>query len=195
MLFTIIILIVINTIIISIIIINTISIIVIVIFTVTTNVFTTNRLKWNAAKSTRESLRSKLASINSAAEEEAVTALRTPNGWMWIIVYRHPNIKRPWLWVDGSRVSYALWNDKDINNSGEKTDCAHVMSTERRRNKKNTIGEILAQRIMGYLGQVTEAFGHFLYMLTSRYLDQQTLSFKMMPRTACHPLRAANLKN
>ena len=188
MLFIIIILIVINTIIISIIIIDTISI-------MTTLVFTTNRLKWNAAKSTRESLRSKLASINSAAEEEAVTALRTPNGWMWIIVYRHPNIKRPWLWVDGSRVSYALWNDKDINNSGEKTDCAHVMSTERRRNKKNTIGEILAQRIMGYLGQVTEAFGHFLYMLTSRYLDQQTLSFKMIPRTACHPLGAANLKD
>ena len=139
MLFIIIILIVINTIIISIIIINTISIIVIVIFTVTTNVFTTNRLKWNVAKSTRESLRSKLASINSAAEEEAVTALRTPNGWMWIILHRHPNIKRPWLWVDGSRVSYALWNDKDTNKSSGKNDCAHVMSIERRRNKKNTV--------------------------------------------------------
>ena len=112
MLFIIIILIFINTIIIGIIIIDTISIIVIVIFTVTTHVFITNRLQWNAAKSTRESLRSKLASINSAAEEEAVTALRTPNGWMWIILYRHPNIKRPWLWVDGSSVSYALWNDK-----------------------------------------------------------------------------------
>ena len=60
----------------------------------TTNVFTTNRLKWNAEKSARESIGSKLASINSAAEEEAVTSLRTPNGWMWIILYRHPNIKR-----------------------------------------------------------------------------------------------------
>ena len=139
MLFIIIILIVINTIIISIIIINTISIIVIVIFTMTANVFITNRLKWNAAKSTRESLRSKLASINSAAEEEAVTALRTPNGWMWIILYRHPNIKRPWLWVDGSRVIYALWNDKDTSKSGGKNDCAHVMSIERRRNKKNSV--------------------------------------------------------
>lgn len=61
--------------------------------------------------------------------------------------------------------------------------------------KRIQFGEILAQRIMGYLGQVTEAFGHFLYMSTSRYLDQQTLSFKMIPRTACHPLGAANLKN
>ena len=59
--------------------------------------------------------------------------------------------------------------------------------------KRIQFGEILAQRIRGYLGQVTEAFGHFLYMLTSRYLDQQTL--KMIPRTACHPLGAANLKN
>ena len=123
MLFIIIILIFINTIIIGFIIINTISIIVIVIFTMTTHVFITNRLQWNAAKSTRESLRSKLASINSAAEEEAVTALRTPNGWMWIILYRHPNIKRPWLWVDGSCVSYALWNDKNTNNSSAKNDC------------------------------------------------------------------------
>ena len=80
MLFIIIILIFINTIIIGIIIIDTISIIVIVIFTMTTHVFITNRLQWNAAKSTRESLRSKLTSINSAAEEEAVTALRTPTG-------------------------------------------------------------------------------------------------------------------
>ena len=61
--------------------------------------------------------------------------------------------------------------------------------------KRIQFGEILAQRTMGFLGQVTEAFGHFLYMLTRRYLDQQTLSFKMMPRTACHPLGAANLKD
>ena len=61
--------------------------------------------------------------------------------------------------------------------------------------KRIQFGDILAQRIMGYLGQVTEAFGHFLYLSTSRYLDQQTLSFKMIPRTNCHPLGAANLKN
>ena len=41
--------------------------------------------------------------------------------------------------------------------------------------KRIQFGEIWAQRIMGYLGQVTEAFGRFLYMSTSRYLDQQTL--------------------
>ena len=58
--------------------------------------------------------------------------------------------------------------------------------------KRIQFGEILAQRNMGYLGQVTEAFRH---LLTSRYLDQQTLSFKMMPRTARHPLGAANLKD
>ena len=123
MLFIIIILIFINTIIIGIIIIDTISIIVIVIFTMTTHVFITNRLQWNAAKSTRESLRSKLTSINSAAEEEAVTALRTPTGGCGSFDMDILISKKPWLWVDGSSVSYALWNDKNTNNSSAKNDC------------------------------------------------------------------------
>ena len=69
-------------IIIIIVIINIIRIVFVFIFIITTNAFTTNRLNWNAAKSARESLGSKLASINSAAEQQAVASLRTPNEWI-----------------------------------------------------------------------------------------------------------------
>ena len=78
----IIIIIIVIIIIIIIIIINIIRIVFVVIFIITTNAFTTNRLNWNAAKSARESLGSKLASINSAAEQQAVASLRTLNEWI-----------------------------------------------------------------------------------------------------------------
>ena len=38
--------------------------------------------------------RGKLASRNSAPEQQAVASLRTPNEWIWISLYRHPSIKR-----------------------------------------------------------------------------------------------------
>ena len=77
--------------------------------------------------------RGKLASRNSAPEQQAVASLRTPNEWIWISLYRNPSIKRLWMCVDGSRVSYTRWNDMETNNSGGKEDCGHVMSIERRR--------------------------------------------------------------
>ena len=77
--------------------------------------------------------RGKLASRNSAPEQQAVPSLRTPNEWIWISLNRHPSTKRLWMCVDGSRVSYTRWNDMETNNSGGKEDCGHVMSIERRR--------------------------------------------------------------
>ena len=55
--------------------------------------------------------------------------------------------------------------------------------------------EILAQRSMHCLGQVTKVFGHVFLCVDKQVLNQQALSFKMTPRTTCHPWGAANLVN
>ena len=77
--------------------------------------------------------RGKLASRNSAPEQQAVPSLRTPNEWIWISLFRDPSTKRLWMCVDGFRVSYTRWNDMETNNSGGKEDCGHIISIERRR--------------------------------------------------------------
>ena len=38
--------------------------------------------------------RGKLASRNSAPEQQAVASLRTPNEWIWISLYRHPQVSK-----------------------------------------------------------------------------------------------------
>ena len=47
---------------------------------------------------------------------------------------------------------------------------------------KMQFNEILAQRTMGCLGQVTKAFGHFFYVLTSRFV------FSRLPPMGCSQL-------
>ena len=42
-------------------------------------------------------------------------------------------ISKDWLWVDGSRAIFTLWNDMEPNNSGGEEDYGRVMSIERRR--------------------------------------------------------------
>lgn len=160
-----------------------------------TNVFTTNRLKWNAEKFARESLGSKLASINSAAEEEAVPLYVHQTGGCGSFC-RDILISKDLGCGLMDLALFMLSGTIKILTIPAERMIVHTSCPLRGEEiKRIQFGEILAQRIMGYLGQVTEAFGHFLYMSTSRYLDQQTLSFKMIPRTACHPLGAANLKN
>ena len=43
---------------------------------------------------------------------------------------------------------------------------------------KMQFNEILAQRTMGCLGQVTKAFGHFFYVLTSRFVFSRLIALK-----------------
>ena len=54
--------------------------------------------------------------------------------------------------------------------------------------------KILAQRSMGTSGLVTKPFRHLKHV-NKQICNQQSLSFKMTPRIACHPWSAAKPKN
>ncbi|KAL9968058.1 hypothetical protein ACROYT_G026384 [Oculina patagonica] len=79
-----------------------------------------NWMNWTAAKSACEALGSKLVSINSRAEQQAIGANVTSNNWFsaWIGLYRDPQDYWSWLWVDGSRPNYTNWYPGEPNNLG-----------------------------------------------------------------------------
>ncbi|KAL9968113.1 hypothetical protein ACROYT_G026445 [Oculina patagonica] len=70
--------------------------------------FVSKTLTWNAAKSACEALGSKLAVVNSQAENQAIAARLSQT--TWIGLYRDPKDKNRWLWLDGSRPSYTNWD-------------------------------------------------------------------------------------
>ena len=92
-----------------------------------------NKLNWNASKSACEALGSKLVSINSQAEQQAIASLQMPNEWIWIGLYKNPTDKSQWLWVDGSRATYTHWRSGEPNNSGGQEDCGNLFSKTRGR--------------------------------------------------------------
>ncbi|KAL9968059.1 hypothetical protein ACROYT_G026385 [Oculina patagonica] len=78
--------------------------------------FFSNKVNWIAAKSTCEALGSKLVSINSRAEQQAIGANVTNNSLtVWIGLYRDPQAHCSWLWVDGSRPKYTNWYPDEPN--------------------------------------------------------------------------------
>ena len=81
-------------------------------------------LNWSAAKSACEALGSKLVSINSQAEQQALASKITYNQRTWIGFYRNPKDKSKWLWLDGSRSTYTNWNAGEPNSLGE--ECAEI---------------------------------------------------------------------
>ena len=87
--------------------------------------FFSTKLTWTAAKAACEKLGSKLVSINSQAEQQAVTAKITQN--TWIGLYRDPRDNSRFLWVDGSRLTYSNWDAKEPNNfRGAREDCTET---------------------------------------------------------------------
>jgi len=71
---------------------------------------------WIAANSSCEALGSKLAVLNSQAENEAIVATLSTE-IAWIGLYRDPENITLWLWVDGSRPSYTNWGRNQPGNS------------------------------------------------------------------------------
>ena len=84
------------------------------------------KLNWNAAKSACEAKGSKLAMVKSQAEQQALAPKISQD--TWIGLYRNPNDKSRWIWVDGRGASYTNWNTGEPNNSGGKEDCVHFLS-------------------------------------------------------------------
>jgi len=77
---------------------------------------------WIAASSSCEALGSKLAVVNSQAENQAIVVTLFAEN-TWIGLYRDPENNSRWLWVDGSRPSYTNW---DRNEPGDSEGCAVI---------------------------------------------------------------------
>ena len=93
--------------------------------------FSSKALNWNAAKSACEALGSNLVVINSYAEQQAL-APKTSKITYWIGLYRDPNDKSRWMWVDGSRPTYTAWRAGEPNNwlgQGVEEDCTEMYVT------------------------------------------------------------------
>ena len=86
--------------------------------------FSAGTLNWNAAKAACEAFGSKLVSINSQAEQQALASKITYNQRTWIGFYRNPKDKSKWLWLDRSRSTYTNWNTGEPNSLGE--ECAEI---------------------------------------------------------------------
>lgn len=86
--------------------------------------FSSNKLVWSEAKSTCEAQGSKLAVVNSPAEQNLLAssvAERT-----WIGLHRDPNDTSRWLWIDGSNVTYTSWRNKQPDNYLGTGNCAEI---------------------------------------------------------------------
>ncbi|KAL9968056.1 hypothetical protein ACROYT_G026382 [Oculina patagonica] len=93
--------------------------------------FFSNIVTWNEAKSACEALGSRLVSINSQAELQAIAENVTDNTYSsaWIGLYRDPQDYSCWLWLDGSRPNYTNWHTgepNNYNNGGE--ECGEMYS-------------------------------------------------------------------
>jgi len=86
--------------------------------------FSNNKLGWDSAKSTCESLGSKLAVVNTPDEQQALApylAERT-----WIGLHRDPGDKARWLWVDGSSPNYTNWAEEEPNKARGTENCVEM---------------------------------------------------------------------
>ena len=82
-------------------------------------------LNWQAAKKACENLNSTLAIISSEAEHQALKPyIRKKGELTWIGLQRNPRDKTRWLWVDGSRLNYSHWGDREPNNIAE--ECVEI---------------------------------------------------------------------
>ena len=81
-------------------------------------------LNWTSAKSACEALGSDLVVINSHTELQALTSKVSKT--TWIGLHRDSKDKSRWLWVDGSRPTYAHWNSGEPNGLHE--ECAQMYS-------------------------------------------------------------------
>lgn len=81
--------------------------------------FSYDKLEWSAAKSACEKLGSKLTVVNSEAEQKALVP-KVPYA-SWIGLRRFP-----WVWVNGSRLSYSNWNDGEPNNWNNEEECVEM---------------------------------------------------------------------
>ena len=83
-------------------------------------------MNWNAAKSACQALGGTLAMVKSQAEQQALASKISHATWIGL----HRDSKDPsrWLWVDGTRPSYARWYSGEPNNRNEWCGEMHVKS-------------------------------------------------------------------
>uniref|UniRef100_A0A8C0JBE1 C-type lectin domain-containing protein n=1 Tax=Chelonoidis abingdonii TaxID=106734 RepID=A0A8C0JBE1_CHEAB len=88
--------------------------------------FSLRETSWQRAKVLCEEVHSRLAIINSHAQQNFIM-YRTRNQRFWIGL-SDKNSEGEWKWIDGSNstTGFTYWKEGEPNNSGQNEDCAHV---------------------------------------------------------------------
>ncbi|CAH2273532.1 Hypothetical predicted protein [Pelobates cultripes] len=87
-----------------------------------------NKMTWLEARYYCHELNSKLAIITSMNEMDSLFKLLKGYDGLWIGLHRDSNEINSWKWLDGAKMTFSYWGNKEPNNEKKNEECVEVLS-------------------------------------------------------------------